>query len=201
MKPLSFCAPYAKAQPRLHQPKVPQHTLTKFFISTLEAFFARQHPVSSMAKPACMNITRAPQRQSQAESRAPPRPRSAFCNLAIFSSMVSVVSLWRWRGTFSCSITSRWATTSAFNSSNCWSRFCSKDKESAAAAASKPARQVHVNFMAQRKGLLKSRSPTLLRSLCYKCLRQKLLLTLFTLQSLGIALACFHVSSSNLSNR
>jgi hypothetical protein len=41
-------------------------------MSTLDAFFARQLPVSNMAKPACMNMTRAPHRQSQAESMAPP---------------------------------------------------------------------------------------------------------------------------------
>ena len=73
----------------LHQPNVPQHTFTKFFIKTLEAFLARQHPVSNMAKPACMNITKAPQRTSQAESRAPPSPKSASCNLVILSSMLS----------------------------------------------------------------------------------------------------------------
>jgi len=73
MKPFSAAPPYANAHPKLHQPKVPQQTLTKFFIKTLEAFFARQQPVSNIAKPACMNMTNAPQRHSQAESRAPPR--------------------------------------------------------------------------------------------------------------------------------
>mmetsp|Transcript_54791 Transcript_54791/g.98698 ORF Transcript_54791/g.98698 Transcript_54791/m.98698 type:complete len:261 (+) Transcript_54791:1046-1828(+) len=70
--PSSFKGPpYAKAQPNKYQPKVPTHTLTRFFMSTFWAFFTRQDPVSSRAKPACMIITRAPHSSSQAESIAP----------------------------------------------------------------------------------------------------------------------------------
>ena len=52
-------------------PNYEKDTLTKFFIRTFEAFFARQQPVSNIANPACMNMTSAPQRTSQAESMAP----------------------------------------------------------------------------------------------------------------------------------
>ena len=103
---------------------VPPQTLTRFFINTLEAFFARQQPVSSIAKPACMNMTRAPQRQSLAESRAPPSPWSAFSNLAIFSSIE--VSVWSRRSSFNSSIKWCCSATSAFNSLTAKSSF-SKD--------------------------------------------------------------------------
>ena len=66
-----------KSQPEARQATV---TLTKFFIRTLDAFFARQLPVSNIAKPACMNMTREPQRHSQAESIAPPRLYCVFFN-------------------------------------------------------------------------------------------------------------------------
>ena len=52
-------------------PNYGKSTLTRFFIRTFEAFFARQQPVSNIANPACMNMTSTPQRTSQAKSMAP----------------------------------------------------------------------------------------------------------------------------------
>lgn len=77
--------PLEVPQPSMHA-RVPQQTFTKFFVKTPEAFLAQQYPVP--------NITRAPQRQTQVQSRAPPNPRYAFCNFMILSSILSVSYLW-----------------------------------------------------------------------------------------------------------
>merc|ERR1719271_207638 len=64
MKPFSGTSPYANPQPKSHQPRVLTQQFSRFFSSTDCENPARQQPHSNIANPACMNITRAPQRMS-----------------------------------------------------------------------------------------------------------------------------------------
>mmetsp|Transcript_24038 Transcript_24038/g.52467 ORF Transcript_24038/g.52467 Transcript_24038/m.52467 type:complete len:276 (+) Transcript_24038:1084-1911(+) len=65
LESFSWGPPYARDQPQIHQPKVPMQSTVKFLSSVLCTFLERQHPASSMEKPACMKTTRAPQRSNQ----------------------------------------------------------------------------------------------------------------------------------------
>mmetsp|Transcript_19965 Transcript_19965/g.46835 ORF Transcript_19965/g.46835 Transcript_19965/m.46835 type:complete len:299 (-) Transcript_19965:28-924(-) len=65
-----FRSPYANAHPQSHHPKVPTHTLSKFFMRRLDAFLARQVPVSNMANPPCIRAAMLAHIQSQMVSRA-----------------------------------------------------------------------------------------------------------------------------------
>ena len=49
-----------KAKPQTKKPSMPSAYTMKFIEKVCEAFLARMRPVSTRAKPACMNMTRKP---------------------------------------------------------------------------------------------------------------------------------------------
>merc|ERR1719456_592429 len=61
MKPFSGTLPYATPQPSNHQESAAMQASSKFFSSTDDTNPSRQHPASSIAKPACMYTTSAAQ--------------------------------------------------------------------------------------------------------------------------------------------
>ena len=52
--------PHRKANPQAKKPNIPSPYTMKFIDMVWAAFFARMRPVSTRAKPACMNMTRKP---------------------------------------------------------------------------------------------------------------------------------------------
>jgi hypothetical protein len=59
INPYCGTSPYAKPQPSIHHAIAAMQASNKFFSSTDETNPVRQHPASSIAKPACMNMIRA----------------------------------------------------------------------------------------------------------------------------------------------
>ena len=55
-----FAPPHMKANPQTQKPSMPIPYTMKFIDIVWAAFFARMRPVSTSAKPACMNMTRKP---------------------------------------------------------------------------------------------------------------------------------------------
>ena len=55
-----FAPPHMKAKPQMKKPIIPMPYTMKFIDMVCAAFLARMRPVSTSAKPACMNMTRNP---------------------------------------------------------------------------------------------------------------------------------------------
>ena len=55
-----FRPPHMNANPQMKNPSMPRPYTAKFMDMVCPAFLARMRPVSTSAKPACMNMTRKP---------------------------------------------------------------------------------------------------------------------------------------------
>ena len=90
------------ANPTAQYESAPTEKSTRFFIMMFAAFFARVNPLSSMAKPGCMAITRNPHINTQIKSRgalgfsarvASPEGSAAQAGLTIIARKMRIISI------------------------------------------------------------------------------------------------------------